>query len=292
MRGTRSICSLLFSVFIYLIFVSSQSFAASVIKSNAKQAIVQLDELEFSVTQGDQVVVMSNSKKVGILKITQISAGKAKATILKGKAPVGGQVISANAAGISAKGDSPTTPTSSTKKWHYGGQLGYLMDSQTTTLAQGATYTEAVSQSGNGYAAKGFAEISISGNLYFQGRFGITTFNVAGSAVQPVCSGPSTACSTQILYLDGDALLKYNFSGKKFSPFAAFGLGMFFPVTKTSSALNSIPTISVFFIDAGADIQVGQRSFIPVYFEYGLFPPSNQVKTSYMGLMFGYGIRL
>ncbi len=290
MRSTQLSWFQLISVFIYLILVSSQTYAASVIKSNAKQAIVQLDELEFSVTQGDQVVVMSNSKKVGILKITQISAGKAKADILKGKAPVGGQVVTANAAGGSAqRSDAPTT---NARKWHFGGMGGYLMNSQTTTLAQGAAYSEDVAQSGNGYAAKAFGEISISGNLYFLGRFGIQTFNVAGSAIQPVCSGPTTSCSTQIMYLDGDALLKYNFSGKKFSPFVSFGLGLFLPMTKASTALNSIPTISVFFIDAGADIQIGQRAFIPLYFEYGLFPPSNQVKTNYMGLMVGYGIRL
>ena len=290
MRSTRTIGLHLFSVFIYLIFITSETYAASVLKSNAKQAIIQLDDLEFSVTQGDQVVVMSNSKRVGILKIVQISAGKAKANILKGKAPVGGQVVTANAAGggSASAGGSIT----SAKKWHYGGVIGYLMDSQTTTLAQGATYTESVSQTGTGYAGKAFGEIAISGNLYFQGRFGIETFNVAGSAVQPVCSGSTTSCSTQIMYVDGDALLKYNFSFKKFTPFAAAGLGLFFPVTKSSTALNSIPTISVFFFDAGADIQMGTNSYIPVYFEFGLFPPSNQVSTKYMGLMLGYGVRM
>ncbi len=291
MRSRDNIWVQLIPFLIYLIFISSPTYAASVLKSNAKQAILQLDDLEFSVTQGDQVVVMVNSKKVGILKIVQISAGKAKANILKGKAPIGGQVVTASAAGGTTT-QATGSGTSNAKKWHYGGVVGYLMNSQTTTLAQGATYTEDVSQTGTGYAAKGFGEISISGNLYFQGRFGIQTFNVAGSAIQPVCAGPSTACSTQIMYLDGDALLKYNFTGKKFSPFIATGLGLFLPVTKSSSALNSIPTISVFFFDAGADIQIGQNSFVPIYFEYGLFPPSNQVKTNYMGLMLGYGIRL
>ncbi len=290
MRSTRNIGFYIVSVFIYLIFVSSQTYAASVLKSNAKQAIIQLDDLEFSVTQGDQVVVMSNSKRVGILKIVQISAGKAKANILKGKAPVGGQVVTANAAGGGSGGGGGGT-VSSSKKWHYGGVLGYFLDSQTTTLAQGTTPVD-VAQTGNGYAGKAFGEVAISGNLYFMGRFGIETFNVAGTASATVCSGSTANCSTQIMYVDGDALLKYNFSAKKFVPFVAFGLGLFFPVTKSSTALNSIPTISVFFLDAGADIQMGANSYIPVYFEYGLFPPSNQVKTSYMGLMLGYGVRM
>ncbi len=285
--------SVFISVFIYLIFVSPEAYAASVLKSNAKQAIIQLDDLEFNVTQGDQVVAIYNSKRVGILKILQISAGKAKANILKGKAPVGAQVVSANGAAGGPKSDASM---GSARKWHYGGVVGYLSDSQTTTIASGtAGYKEDISQTGTGYAAKGFGEIAIAGNLWFQGRFGIETFNVAGSSIQPLCndgSGTTTACSTKITYVDGDALLKYNFPFKKFTPFAAFGLGLFFPVTKSSTALNSIPTISVFFLDLGADIQLGEKSYLPIYFEYGLFPPSNQVKTNYMGLMVGYGIRL
>ena len=293
MRSIRSFGFYIVSVFIYLIFVTPQIYAASVLKSNAKQAIVQLDDLEFSVTQGDQVVVVYNSKRVGILKIMQISAGKAKANILKGKAPVGAQVVTANG---SAGGPRSENASSGVRKWHYGGAVGYLMDSQTTTIGSGtAGYSEAVAQTGTGYAAKGFGEIAIAGNLWFQGRFGFETFNVSGSSIQPLCnsdSGTTTACSTKITYVDGDALLKYNFPFKKFTPFVEFGLGLFFPVTKSSTALNSIPTISVFFIDAGADIQLGEKSYVPIYFEYGLFPPSNQVKTNYMGLMIGYGIRL
>lgn len=295
MRSSRRFGFHFISVFIYLILISSQTYAASILKSNAKQAIIQLDDLEFSVTQGDQVIVIYNSKRVGILKVLQISAGKAKANILKGKAPVGAQVITANG---NSGGPRSQSSHSNGRKWHYGGVLGYLMDSQVTTIASGsAGYQEDIAQTGTGYAAKGFGEIAIAGNLWFQGRFGVETFNVAGSSVAPLCngaggSGTSTACSTNITYVDGDALLKYNFPFKKFTPFIEFGLGLFFPVTKTSTALLSMPTISVFFIDGGADIQLNEKSYIPVYLEYGFFPPSNQVNTHYLGLMIGYGIRL
>jgi hypothetical protein len=278
--GLKIIISLLI-----LVMISPRAFAAKILKSNAKQAIIQLDELEFSVTQNDQVVVMNNSKRVGILKITKITDGKAKADILKGSAPVGGTVIAVGGA-AGKTGDIGTN--TSTRKLRVGGVLGYFLDSQTTTLTQGSN-SYSVSQSGTGYSGKGFAELAISGNLWFQGRFGISTFNVAGTAPAPVCTGPSTNCNTSIMYVSGDALIKYNFPLKSFTPFGQIGLGLFYPVTKSSTALDSIPAISVFLIDLGADIKLSGGAFIPVYFEYGYFPPSTQVSTNFMGLVVGYG---
>ncbi len=272
------------SLFI-LIMLCPKAFAASVIKSNAKQALIQLDELEFSVTQNDQVVVMSNSKRVGILKITKIANGKAKADILKGSAPVGGSVV---AIGANSDKNSDVGARSSKRKLRIGGVLGYFLDSQTTTLTQGAN-SYGVSQSGSGYSGKAFGELPISGNLWFKARFGVSTFNVAGTAPAPVCTGPSANCSTSITYVSGDALIKYIFPFKSFGLFGQGGLGLYYPITKSSTALDSIPAISVFLIDLGAEIKLSGTAFIPVYFEYGFFPPSTQVSTNFMGLVVGYG---
>lgn len=272
-------------------FMSLQIQAAEVLKSNAKQAIISLDELEFSVTQGDQVLVQQDRKNVGKLEITQISGKKAKANILQGKAPVGGKVLSLSAKKSGVSENSGDEYISNRKKFRIGAQLGYLMDSQTTTLSlPSSTVTEDVSQTGTGYAVKAFGDMPISGNLFFEARAGIMTFNVSGTAPHADCSGTSTSCSTQIMYLDADALVKYKYNMKSLAPFVEAGVGILLPVTKSSTALSNIPTISVFMLDVGAEFKLGTKGFLPVYFEYALFPPSNQVKTSYMGLVVGYGI--
>ncbi len=163
----------------------------------------------------------------------------------------------------------------------YGGVAGYDMTTQEVTSGG-----VSVSMTGSGFSLKGFGDLPISGPLGMVGRLGLMQFNVTGS-------NSGTAYKTEILYATADLLLRYNFGEDGFVPFALAGLGLHFPLSKTSNVLDPqrISATTVFFAGGGFHYTLSETSYFTLTAEYGMFPPSNDVKTSMIAARAGMGFK-
>lgn len=277
------------------IFLSQNAFAARVSQVKGNKVLIELEGDSANV--GDKFFVMISGKKRAVVTITKVSKAKALATVDKGKAQVNGtlQLAKAASGGSSGSGSSESSHASHGKGGKSWGVLGgYSMDSQTAGLTDPThTQKENVSMSGSGFAVLGFVDMPFSGALHFQGRGGIEMFNVSGTAQNAWCSGSSTQCETKITYLTLDALMKYDFGGpdSTFVPWGALGLGIFYPISKSTTALSpDIGMSTVALLNLGIKYNLAGGSYILAYGEYGYFPSSPDVSTHIMGVKAGYGM--
>lgn len=276
------------------LILSQNAFAARVIQVKGKQVLIDLEGDAANV--GDKYFVMIGDKKRGLVTIKKVSKSRAIATLDKGKAEVKASLQLAKAAAVagSSSVDEEAAPKARKRKsgTTVGVLAGYSMDSQSAKLIdQTRTQFAEVAMSGTGFSLLGFADIPYSGSLGFIGRAGIETFNVSGTAPQPYCSGNTSNCMTEIMYLTLDALLRYEFGSGSFVPFVAGGLGIYYPLSKETTALSpDIGMSTVFLADLGVKYHLSPTSYIPAMVEYGLFPPGPDVSTSIIAVRIGYGM--
>ncbi len=292
-------------LFLFAFSMSAPSAdAATVQKVKGNVAIVAFDPADGSPAVGDKFFAMENGKKKAILQIVQIKNGRAKVKVAKGKAAEGMTVTAAGkskGATASADGETPADPdaaaadaaeqtTTGKKKVRSAGGAtvfrdmtlglvgGYSMDSQSVTIAG----TTAQAMTGSGFSAKGFVDIPVTGSLGLLTRIGAEQFNVQSSSFK-----------TEIMYACVDLMLKYSFSDGTFVPFAMGGLGLHFPISKTSNILdiNRISSTTVFYGGGGFNWLMGGSTYIQMTAEYGMFPPSNDVATTFIAARAGLGFR-
>jgi outer membrane protein W len=146
----------------------------------------------------------------------------------------------------------------------------------------------AVPMTGSGYSLKAFADMPFSGGLGLIGRVGIEQFNLSGN------STTMGAVATSIMYATADALVRWNMTDGSFVPYLAGGLGVHFPLSKSSGILNvsQISSTTVFFLDLGADYSMSDSTYLTFHAEYGYFPPSNNITTNFIEFRGGIGFRM
>jgi hypothetical protein len=264
--------------------------AARISKSQGSKVLIDLEGT--SASPGGQFYVVNNGRRVGVVKISRVQGGRATGDVMKGSAPAGASVESAGGGGNArnsgrggrsqARSSRPTYRPPVANATYIGVMAGYGMDSQTVKTVDAAGNTGSVSMSGSGYSLKGFMDMPFSGSLGLIGRGGIEQLNLTG--------GSDT---TSIMYLTADALLRYSFGSGTFIPFGALGLGIHFPLSKSSTVLD-VPRISsttVFFFTGGFNYQWNRDMIVTVIAEYGMFPPSNDVSTTLIAIRGGAGWR-
>ncbi len=271
-------------------FVATSAWAAHVVNSNSTQAIIEFDSSDTQMQVGARFLAIEGQKSKGLLEIIQISGMKAKAKILNGSAPISSSLR------MAPKGT--TNPAVARKRSLFGrntmvaGIAGYSIDSQTVKATNtSGSVTETVATTGSGFSLKGMGDIPLSGNLGLVGRFGFETFNTSGNSQNSLCVGNTSACTTSLTYIIGDLLMRYAFSSGDFMPFVLGGLGIHYPMSKSSNILDEskISATTVFYFGGGAYLKLTDRFFVPVTAEYALFPPSNEVSTNYIALRAGFG---
>lgn len=292
-NATSVVITFILSGFIF----STSAYASSVDKVKGSQAIVTFDAGE-TPTAGDKYFAMDNGKKKAILEVIQFKNGRGKVKILKGNAKEGmslalgkhgkpGAQAAAEGAGDEAAAEdaSPKKKKSSRsagaatlfKDMTIGGVAGYSMDSQTVTQA-GTTNA----MTGSGFSFKAFVDIPVTGGLSLYSRAGVEQFNVQNGTSK-----------SELMYGVLDLLLKYSFTEGTFVPFAMAGLGIHFPISKSSNVLNTnlVSSTTVFYGGGGINYALGGSSYLQVTAEYGMFPPSNDVSTSLIAVRGGMGFR-
>jgi outer membrane protein W len=141
---------------------------------------------------------------------------------------------------------------------------------------------------GSSISVKGFADLPISGDFGLLGRVGIENFGVAGT------SPNLGSVETKIMYLSADLLLRYHLMEGSFKPFPLLGMGLHYPLSKTSGVLDvqRISATTIFFLGGGFNYTLSDSMYLHATAEYGLFPPSNDVKTSLIAIRAGLGFTM
>lgn len=279
-----------------LFWSASPAFAARVEKVKDKQILI--DNESTDIREGEKYFVIIEGKKKGVVKITKVKNGKSVGVLTKGKAEVDSAV---EPTGHSSKG--PTEAVSDEdilkKKRHKKGKkgsdgddstpqtivgvlVGYAMDSQSASVLDSNNNAVKNSLSGSGYSLKGFGDIPLSESLGAIARGGIEQLNLA-----------SGSNNSAIMYATADILLRYSFGSGGFVPYVSGGMGIHFPLSKSSTYLD-VPRISsttVFFFNAGFNMKMSDTMYLVGVLEYGMFPPSNDVSTSFITGRFGLGWR-
>lgn len=278
-RGLIGLTSILISFFA---IESAQAMRVAQVKGDT--ALITIEDGD-SPAVGDQYFVMINGKKLGLVQITKVQGQKALVKKKKGRVEVGSELSLAKSSGGGAPGKSQARGRGKKRGSSFSGGvlLGMNMVSQSVNSVSGTTKTT-VSMAGNGYSLKAFGDLTISGGLGVIARAGLEMINLAGTV-------NTTNYKTDISYLTGDLLVRYNLDLGSFVPFVAGGMGLHMPMSKSSTALQDIPMMTVIFANGGVHYLVSPTMYITLLGEYGLFPPSADVSTSFLAVRGGLGFR-
>ena len=278
-----------------LSLVSPNAEAARITRVKGSQVMIDL-EGSSEYTEGGRYLVIVGGKKKAVVEITKAKGGKAIGKVLKGTAAIDGtlQALGGGSGGGSTKTASKSrrsrsnrdrSSSDSFQDLTVGAVLGLGLTSQSVTATNQSNQSETISMSGSGFSLKAFGDLPISGNLGAIGRVGLEKFGVSGT---PQAGGD---VKTDIMYITADLLLRYTFLDGDFKIFPLGGLGLHYPISKSSDVLNvqQISATTIFFLGGGLQYKFSDTMYATATAEYGLFPPSNDVKTSLIAIRGGVG---
>jgi hypothetical protein len=278
--SSMTIITILFSLFFGL-----AANAAEVVKIKGKGVLVKLDGE--SAGAGDKYFLINSAgKKKAVIQITKVKGNQALAKVTAGKAEVGMSLMRKEGGG--GGGGSSTARHGSgflKERSYWGGMLGYGMNNMNVTLQ--TTPAASTSMSGSSFAALGIFDYELFDRIWFRGGAGYQGFSGQSSD-----SCPGGSCNVSIGYLDLSFLGRYLFTDSTFRPWAGLGFDMMFPLTKSSTALDSssMNNTGVIVIAAGFDWSINRDMYIPVSLEYGMFPKSSTVDANWIVLRAGVAV--
>lgn len=272
-----------------LILTTSVSWAAQVKAVKGKKVLIDMQSDAFK--SGDILKLESqNGKTVGLVKITRVKGTLAEG-ILKGKAEKGmvAKLKPKKAAKTKSASAEHTSSDDSSSDSTAGNAWGFMLGMNSTSADIKNTNSVTVALKGNGFSAMGFVDYNLMPSINLRVMAGMEQFNVEST---DLCGTPATvSCDAKITYLALDAWARYLMSMGTFRPWVGGGFYMMFPMSKSSSALDtaSITNTSVFAVGGGVDIAMSGGSIIPIQIEYDLYPSSESVKASAIAVRAGYG---
>lgn len=285
------------------LFFTPGAYSQVIKQVKGTQALVEFPN---DVTEGEEYFALNpEGKKVAILVLKKVKGKKAIADITKGRAQNGYSLVSRSTINSSA---SMTTDSSSSdsasnsansdfklKKNAFGGLLTLWQNTMSAVEKDATNREETANMSGTSFGLAGFYDYSFSPNLQVRGIAGYDMYNVASTITINGCDSRSSKnCNVKINYLSFYGNLKYNFTLSNLRFFVMAGTGFMYAISKSSTALKAsdITLTQLFTVGGGMDYKLNSKSFIPVSIEYGLFPPSEDVKASSIILRLGYGMDL
>ncbi len=267
--------------------------AAVVTKVSGEQVLIDLQG-DSSFSEGGRYLVMVGDKKRAVVEITKVKGARALGKVLKGTAVAQGTLAPLPGGGGGGGGSPKSNARASRRSRRsmigsltIGGLVGYGSTSQTVKITQNGA-TEDVSMTGSSISVKGFGDLPISGAFGVLGRAGIENFGVAGNRAN------GAAVETKIMYLTADVLLRYNLMEGNLKPFPLLGMGLHYPLSKSSGVLDPqrISATTLFFVGGGLNYTLSESMYLHATAEYCIFPPSNDVKTSLIAGRVGIGFNM
>lgn len=278
---------------LFLITPLHKAIAAEIGKFSKKQAIVHLNGDSVEIDQTYFVIDPSSLKKKAKIKIDKIVGDKAKATILKGKVEEGYQLVLQNSKESNQNSEASESHQSLSSKelvnsW---GVLGsYIMNSMNAKRTSGGA-TATSSMTGSTFGLDVFYNFVFASNLSLKFTGSYEQMTVTGSIANPPgCGTSGVSCDANITYLSGYGHANYYLSTGNIRPLVGVGLGFLFPMSKSSSALNTdkIAMSQVVNIALGADIRMSKDTYLPLLLQYNYFAPSDTVSASMIMLKAGW----
>lgn len=261
-----------------LFLVSFQAHAAKITVVKNNKVLIDLEGDIINV--GDRFFAINeDGKRKALLTIKQAKGNKALAVIEKGKASEGFvlEAYTEHSGGGRHSKDNAA--------WGFSG--GYSMNNMTVKPA-----STSVSMKGTSFNLLGFYQMTLDKNISVKVLGGYQTLVANGTADSAICNG-SSDCSVNLTYLGFDALVRYSFYKKKnLDIWAGAGLGFLFAVSKSSNILDTSKVTSnqALLASFGVDYPLNKKGhFIPVQFDYALFPNNSTSSASQMILSVGYG---
>lgn len=271
-----------------LVILLSFSSAQAINILNIKNRKVLVDLQEEDIKVGDKFIARDESGKAkALLEITQVKNKKAIAFIVKGKVE--------KTFTLSKRDEAPATnseqiaDSNSMLKQNasWGAMVGLSSDSMTVKPSA----TSSANLTGSSFSLKGFYQREIDGNVSARLAGGYHAFTASGSSSSVSCSG---TCSVDIGYLGVEAIVSYTFAKyKSFDFWAGGGLGFLFAINKSSNVLKTdkITTSQTIVVSLGSDWSLSPKTYIPIQFDYVLFPDNSTSSANQMVLKIGYGKR-
>jgi hypothetical protein len=279
---------LAFTTFITLfftLFFGLSAHAGEVTKIKGKGVLLRLDGESADV--GDKFfLVNSAGKKKAIVQITKVKGNQALARVTAGKAEVGMTMIRKDGGGGGGSSSTARHGKGLLKNRSYwGGMLGYGLNNMNVTTQ--TTPSISTSMSGSSFGAQGIFDYELFDRVWFRGGAGYQGFSAQSG---DSCVGGT--CNANIGYLDLSFLGRYLFTQDEFRPWAGLGFDMLFPLTKSSTALDSssMNNTGVIIIAAGFDWSISPTMYIPVSLEYGMFPKSSTVDANWIVVRAGVAV--
>ena len=290
---------LLVRVFIVLpcILLCGYANAAQVRALKGNRMLIQLQGSQFNV--GDIVKIQNEIGETRALAKVIKVAGRFAEAIYRGHPQVGYSVVIfpkrqlerklkqlRNRQQAAPHGGESNTASSAPGKSSYGAMVGYNSAGASVKLNNGAT----VSLNGSGLSLNGFIDHPFRDWFSFRGEAGIDQLNLSG-ATNPVCTGG--ACNAKINYLSLNLLARFNHSKWHGVWWAGAGVDVLFPITKSSTALDtsSISGTDAYVLAAGYDFHMHRAGdpYIPIQIQYQYFPTSSTVSAHTIEFDIGYG---
>ncbi|MFN7903981.1 MAG: hypothetical protein ACK5P5_02255 [Pseudobdellovibrionaceae bacterium] len=283
------------------IFFSISLFGAQIINIKGTKTLIDLQSTD--AKPGDEFYGMNaeNKRKV-ILKINQVKNGKAVAEIVKGTAEVGftlqprtgGPAPSSSTAAPkkrSVKKESEDSSYTSLKsnRGAWGVVANVLMNSMSASFTGTNASKVTADLKGNSFGVNALYDYPLSKKFHIRGLGGYDQYSLTGTTANNDCDS-STTCTVNVNYLSGYGIAKYHLMTNDTRLWLGGGLGYLFAISKSSSILRTSEITSnlLYVVSLGADIQMGRKNFLPVQFDYGIFPSSDTVKATSMFIRFGW----
>ena len=308
---------------------ASYSFGATVSKVKGSGVLIKNPEKKLSVGSY-YYLVNSEGKKIGIVQIKKVQPGKSIGKLVKGKARPNLRLVKRKSSkktttsGASSKKKSKKSsappperiakkPKKSKKSKKSKSGFGKLFSGDkrmgvgfATGFSSNSSDVTFLNSSGQSIREDSYTGTSLSFELifdyellrkwYIRASLGQQNFETGDeNNTQCVGNGGQTGaeCIVDLTYINLDLWLHYYFTQNRFKIWAGAGIGLLLaPDGGTTTALNQddIATTTFFQFGAGADISINDKLYIPVWAEYGLFPPSDTVDmrsiSGYVGIAY------
>lgn len=261
------------------IFVSSTSYAISIINMKNDRVLIDLQGESLSV--GDRLGARDSSGKArALLEVKQVKGNRAIAVVTRGRMDMNYAISPLNTGGRAAGRSQSPTKSSGKNKWALLG--GYAMSNMDVKMP---TSGSTASLSGSSFNFGGMYQMHLDGNISVRVVGGLETLNVKGDT-------PAGSHKVDISYLGAEALVQYTFLRREsMDVWAGAGLGFLFAMSKSSDILDEskITTNQTIVGSLGVDYKLSGRAFIPIQFDYAIFPDNSSTSANQMILRFGYG---
>ncbi len=288
----------LFILLASLLFANT-SYAGKVLKTTGKKVFIIFSPEEEGTFANNDIFYLTDSsgKKTGVVQLKKIKGFKAVAVLGKGKAQRGDVTIFKGAGKKSKKSKSSSSNVAennnseeaserpSRRRNKMSIKMGVLFGygSAKQDVNQG---TSTSNQTGSSLGLRGAFNYPFSQSLELQLLGGLEMFKVEGEGTLPDNSGTGTI-GTDINYLGLDALIKWEaFGSDSFGVKLIGGVGIYHPMSSSSTAISSIATVALGEFGLGVEYRAGNFS-IPVDFIYYYFPSGGDVTSKLMGLRLG-----